>query len=284
MSPFLQQFADRAVESLIAPGAGSWQVGVDHPACHCVQNGRGRLPVLYQRHGNTQAGRGRAASRDHQHPLGGRLDAAGLGEELRGGHRGHRRGGHHHRHRAVSGPQLPEAAEGPSGGGFADDQVIVLVPAAQRAIERLEAARIVVDRHQRRNCHRLLLYVHLALAAGGCGRAGRSVDPDARRGDAKGGRVLRTQLLRGHADACDPRAVLRLRLPTGGHRGDPGDTLGPQALGEGGRRLRAQVQHAASLMGQPARELSPGHVSGPRVSDSAPLRPPARRPVWSRPG
>jgi hypothetical protein len=85
MSPFLQQFADRAVESLIAPGAGSWQVGVDHPVCHCVQNGRGRLPVLDQRHGNTQAGRGRAAPRDHPHPLGGRLDAAGLGEELAAG-------------------------------------------------------------------------------------------------------------------------------------------------------------------------------------------------------
>jgi hypothetical protein len=38
---------------------------------------------------------------------------------------------------------------------------------------------------------------------------GRSVDPDARRDEAKGGRVLRPQLLWGHADARDPRALLR---------------------------------------------------------------------------
>src|SRR5215469_4976212 len=37
----------------------------------------------------------------------------------------------------------------------------------------------------------------------------RSVGPDARRGDAKGGRILSAQLLRCHADARDPRAVLR---------------------------------------------------------------------------
>src|SRR5262252_3938739 len=58
---------------------------------------------------------------------------------------------HYHRHRAASGPQLPEAAESCSGGGFADDQVVLAVPVTRYAIERLEGVRVVVDRQQRRN-------------------------------------------------------------------------------------------------------------------------------------
>jgi hypothetical protein len=46
---------------------------------------RGRLPVGHQRHGNTQARRGRAATRDHEHPLGARGDTAGLGENSAAG-------------------------------------------------------------------------------------------------------------------------------------------------------------------------------------------------------
>ena len=76
----------------------------------------------------------------------------------------------------------------------------------------------------------------------------------------------------------------RLQLPTGGHRGDPGNTLGPQALGEGGRCLRAQVQHAASLMGQPAGELSTGTLAGRGSRNVHLICSPARPPVWPRPG
>jgi hypothetical protein len=157
MSRLPEQFADRPVEFLVPPSAGSGQVGVDHPVGYRAQDSRGRLSVLHQRHGNTHAGRGRAAPRDHEHPLGSRCDAAGLSEELRGGRRRHRRGRHHQRHLAASGPQFPEAAERRCGRGIADDQVILAVPAAQRAIEYAEALRIIVDHHQHRNCHRLVL-------------------------------------------------------------------------------------------------------------------------------
>jgi len=73
------------------------------------------------------------------------------------GRRGHRGARHHQRHLAAGGPQLLEAAEGRPGGGIADDQVILAVPAAQRVVQRPEALRIIVDRHQHRNRHRLAL-------------------------------------------------------------------------------------------------------------------------------
>jgi hypothetical protein len=115
LSPLLQQLADRTMEPLIPPGAGSWQVGVDHPAGYRAQDGGGRLPVSHQRDRNTQAGRGRAAPRDYEHPLGGRLDAAGLGEDVRAVGRSHGGGGHDQRYRPPGIPQVCQVAKGGCG-------------------------------------------------------------------------------------------------------------------------------------------------------------------------
>jgi len=99
-----------------------------------------------------------------------KLRISELSEELRGGRRRHRGGRHHHRHLASGGPQLPQAAERRPGRGITDDQVILAVPAAQFAIEQAAALRIIIDHHQHRTCHRLVL-THRSighLIAAGC--------------------------------------------------------------------------------------------------------------------
>ena len=154
MSPLLQQFADTPVESLVAPGPGSWQVGVDYPVRYGAQDGRGRLPVSHQGHGDAQAGRARTASRDHEYSLGGRLDAAGLGEDVRAVGRSHGGGGHDQRYRPPGISQVGQVAEGGCGRGLADDQVVLPVPAAQRGLQDSEAVGMVIEQEHCRLGHR----------------------------------------------------------------------------------------------------------------------------------
>ena len=74
---------------------------------------------------------------------------------------------------ATSRPEARSSRSRPSavaGEGFAEDQVIVTVPASQHGIDCPEAARILVDHHQHRSCH--------GLAPVGVTSAGRFADAE----------------------------------------------------------------------------------------------------------